>query len=387
MLYLYCVDFNEDKNKVTINQALNTISELGKSFDLFFLIPWHSKKNIYEVFDNYGIKKNFKIVRIPKIPGKHLFFLQANRLVYSCFSLLYIKIKSFHYIYTRDFSFIYFISIFWRFVSIRGEIVFEIHKIYHKTSEIVNFKQEKKAYKVVDLFVATTKKCKSDLNEYFNIKKNNVIVTPNGVNLNYFNNIDKGEKELVLDKYGIEDDDNVLIYSGSFIWWKGVDTLVKSLYYVENEKIKLLLVGGFGEDFEKIKELVKKYNLQSKVVLTGYLKQEEIIKILKKAQVGVIPNNKSPEGESYTSPIKLYEYMASGLAVIASELPSIREVLDEKGCLFFEVENEEDLAKKIDYLFSHPDLIEEMSEYNKEKVKEYTWENKVNKINEFINNR
>jgi glycosyltransferase involved in cell wall biosynthesis len=133
---------------------------------------------------------------------------------------------------------------------------------------------------------------------------------------------------------------------------------------------------------------VEKEKLEERVIFTGYLDHKEMIALLHLSDVGILPNNRSEEGERYTSPVKLYEYMACGLPIIASSLDSIKEIIQEpRNCLFFKPEDQRDLALKIESLLSNKVLLDKMSQNNKKDVEEYTWEKKAKKIFQFLDEK
>lgn len=383
VLYLYCAGVNE--NRAAINQLLNTINSLSKYWDIHYIIPWISNLDFVKVLEKYQLKKQFHIIKVPVFFVGKIFPLFVSQFFYSLFSFFFFT-KKYDYIYTRDFSVIYFLSFIPKYLRPKIPIIFESHKIFHKTSKIVSFKQEQRAYKIVDYFVATSNNCKEDLEKYFSILGNNIVVTPNGVDIKHFEREDVNNS--ILSKYNLKENNKILVYHGSFLWWKGVDDLVKSLHYIKDLNIKLLLIGGYGKDFDEMKELVRKEELEERVVFTGYLDHGEMIDLLYLSDIGILPNNKSEEGERYTSPVKLYEYMVCGLPVIASSLPSIKEIIKEpRNCLFFEPENQKDLAWKVENLLSNKGLIAKMSQNNKKDVLKYTWDKKARKIDQFLENQ
>lgn len=83
-------------------------------------------------------------------------------------------------------------------------------------------------------------------------------------------------------------------------------------------------------------------------------------------------------------PLKLFEYMASGRPIIASDLPALREVLNDKNALFFKPSDASDLARVIKMLISSQTLGYHLSQQALADVKEYTWDKRAKKILEFI---
>jgi glycosyltransferase involved in cell wall biosynthesis len=106
---------------------------------------------------------------------------------------------------------------------------------------------------------------------------------------------------------------------------------------------------------------------------------------LKSANVLILPNSaKQDISRLYTSPLKLFEYMASGVPIVASDIQSLREVLSENSTFFFEADNPESLAQKILYVVNHEAESCEKAAVAKNAVEEYTWESRSKKILDFI---
>ena len=110
--------------------------------------------------------------------------------------------------------------------------------------------------------------------------------------------------------------------------------------------------------------------------MNGYLKQ---------TAVGVLPLKDTFFNRYLTSPLKLFDFFSYGIPVIASDLPTSRELIDEgRTGIFFEPDNPLDLARKIDMLFSDRSLRYAMGEQVYEKAQTLLWENRARKIEKII---
>jgi glycosyltransferase involved in cell wall biosynthesis len=119
-------------------------------------------------------------------------------------------------------------------------------------------------------------------------------------------------------------------YAGHLYPWKGVDVFVRSLAHAEG--IYGLIVGGHPAeaDLERVTHLVRELGLQNRVRITGLLPPTGVAEALASASVLVLPNPASAISERYTSPLKLFEYLTMGRPIVASDLASIREVLEHR---------------------------------------------------------
>ncbi|MGE5446398.1 MAG: glycosyltransferase [Ignavibacteriales bacterium] len=120
------------------------------------------------------------------------------------------------------------------------------------------------------------------------------------------------------------------------------------------------------------------------MILVGFISQTEVVKYLKISDIGVIPNIRTTLGSRYTSPLKLFEYMAAGLAIVASDLPSMHEILTDKEAVFFEPENEHDLANKLIDLINNKTKREQMGFLVGQQVNKFTYRERCKKVTEVI---
>jgi glycosyltransferase involved in cell wall biosynthesis len=128
---------------------------------------------------------------------------------------------------------------------------------------------------------------------------------------------------------GPEGEPGLAGYAGHLYPWKGVDIFIHALAHVPD--LRGLIVGGHpGEtDRARVEALVKTLGLERRVEITGLVPPAEVRTRLARASMLVLPNTASAISERYTSPLKLFEYLTLGRAIVASDLPSIREVLTD----------------------------------------------------------
>ena len=170
------------------------------------------------------------------------------------------------------------------------------------------------------------------------------------------------------------------MYSGNLSPDKGVYTLLEA-YQELDENYELDIVGGspnFLEDFKKV-ALTKKRIPN----IYGHVKQYEILKFAEKSEVLIIPNSSNFKLNLYTSPMKLFEYMSYRRLIIASDIPAIKEVLeDNENCIMFKADNTSDLSKKISNLYKYD--YQRLTENAFKKVKMFTWKKRALQIKNFI---
>jgi glycosyltransferase involved in cell wall biosynthesis len=124
-------------------------------------------------------------------------------------------------------------------------------------------------------------------------------------------------------------DQPVVCFVGSFQLWHGIERLVESFAWVLKEvpQAWLLLVGD-GPARPVVEDTINRLDLSSRVIITGLVPQAKIPEILAAVDVAVIPYPRLPK-DMWFSPLKLYEYMAAGKAIVASASGQIVEVIQD----------------------------------------------------------
>jgi glycosyltransferase involved in cell wall biosynthesis len=119
----------------------------------------------------------------------------------------------------------------------------------------------------------------------------------------------------------------VAAYAGHLYPWKGIDVFVQAI--AQTSDLRGLVVGGHpGErDLARVQALLASLGLSDRVTITGLLDPPAVAAALDAADILVLPNTHSAISDRYTSPLKLFEYLTRARAIVASDLPSIREVL------------------------------------------------------------
>ncbi|MCX6779491.1 MAG: glycosyltransferase family 4 protein [Candidatus Magasanikbacteria bacterium] len=159
--------------------------------------------------------------------------------------------------------------------------------------------------------------------------------------------------------------------------------LLQSVQFIKKNSL-LVLVGGKKQEIESLKKTSNILDDRD-ILMVGQKPHNLIPYYIKAADVLVLPNKAGDVwSEYYTSPLKLFEYMAGRRPIVASNLPSIREVLDKESAMLFEANNPVDLAEKINLLIDNPDLGRQLADKAFQKVTNYTWDKRAQIIIKFI---
>lgn len=186
-----------------------------------------------------------------------------------------------------------------------------------------------------------------------------VVVIPNGVSEEYF--IAKQRRENVVPR---------LLFVGRLVAQKNLPLLIEAISQMHTE-VYLDIVGD-GEDRENIEALIRQHQLQN-VKLYGQKTGKELIEHYRTADIFVLPSFK--EGVS----LAMLEALASGLPVVASDLPEIHQVLGECG-VFIQVPTATNYARALDGILSNRDALEELRILSVQKARSYSWGKLLNSI-------
>ena len=178
---------------------------------------------------------------------------------------------------------------------------------------------------------------------------------------------------------GLEGDAAPLVlYQGGFAPHRGLPTLVRSAHELERGKIVLM---GWGRLEEELRELIAREGLEERVRITGPVPQGQVVAYAAGATIGVIPYEPVGLNNTYTTPNKLFDYMAAGLPVAASRLPELTRFVERGGMgLTFAPGDPASMGKTINAILSDPDRYQLMRKRAQEAARRYTWEQESSKL-------
>ena len=202
----------------------------------------------------------------------------------------------------------------------------------------------------------------------------NILVAPNAVDLSEFDNAIPADRK----KSGLPTG-RIVMYVGHLYSWKGIDIVVEAARRFKNSNTTFVFIGGTDSDLDAYKDKTKDLG---NVLFLGRRPHIEIPYLMKSADVLLLPNVAiSDESKFYTSPIKMFEYMASGVPIVASNLPSIREILDDANSILVRAGDSIELTKGIEQAFSTGKFLAKKALSD---VRRYTWSVRAEKVQVFL---
>lgn len=353
--------------------AIKNAESFGYFKNVTLLVPRRVGRLKEDPYNFFKVKKNFKIVFLPTIDlfrttffSKIAFLLSFVFFSFSCLLYLLLKAKRKDIVYSNESLSLYLISFFFR------NSFYEMHDFPTEKS----FYFYKKLFKLIRGAIIHNNWKVQKASKFLGIQEGNILCEMNAVEIDEF--CIEVTKEVAREKLALPKEKQIVLYTGHLYDWKGVDTLCESASLLPNSCF--YIVGGTVKDIDIYK---KRFKNIANIFFVGFRPHYEIPLWQKAADVLVIPNTAKQDISKYfTSPMKLFEYMASGRPIVASRIPSIEEIVTEREVCFFEPDNAGDLVLKIKEV-SLKDMNDKVLSAL-EKVKEHSWQNRAKRIIEFI---
>ncbi|MFA5386569.1 MAG: glycosyltransferase family 4 protein [Candidatus Paceibacterota bacterium] len=170
----------------------------------------------------------------------------------------------------------------------------------------------------------------------------------------------------------------IVLYQGGIVEIRGIRQIVAAAGTLK-EKIELWLIGSFSPANFRKEILTKK--TEAYIKYKGYLPFEKMCRFLKRADIGLVLFLPEPN-HIESLPNKIFEYMAAGIPVIASNFPLWKNIIEENKCgICVNPLEPKEIVKAIEYLIKYPEKAKEMGKNGKKAVLEkYNWENESRKL-------
>ena len=272
------------------------------------------------------------------------------------------------FIYTRDIG----VAFFYKLLGFRT--CYEIHKPFETKLGKLFFKIISPKIKIV----AISNALKKYITEKYNLEEKNILVAHDGVFLEDFLKIKLTKEEIRRRYLNLGTKNFIILYSGSLQVGKGVDLILKASSALKD--ILFIIIGGTGGKITKFKK-----DTPNNVLFVPRKPHQEIPYYLMASDLLTLPPTKELSYHKYTSPLKLFEYMASRVPILASNIGSITEILNEKNSFLFNPEDLNDLIDKINFARENGEERKKRADNAFQDVKNYTWQKRVSKILDFLN--
>ncbi len=176
-----------------------------------------------------------------------------------------------------------------------------------------------------------------------------------------------------------------VLYTGSIDGWKGVETLIDAAHDLDGARVA---IAGFGADalVDEHRRHIADAGVGSRIDWLGYVPHRDVPGLLARARVVcVLTSGRSREGREFTCPMKLLEAMASRRAIVATDLPAIRELVqDGVHASLFEADDPKSLARAIRGLLDAPDRAAALGRAAGEAVASWSWDARAERLRAFL---
>ncbi len=308
----------------------------------------------------------YKIIKNPEISFKQI---GINKYPWLIFNRISYFLKLFAVMCKNDFDVIYInsaVNVLGGIIGwiLRKKVIWHLHESFMPTGinkikgGVIGFCSSK------IIFASPT--CKNLIPSKYHSKSEVIF---NGVDIKRFTLPNENSVSL-LESFGINKENILIIFIGYLSKIKGIDTLIESAKILsqKNDRIKFLIVGDTPETSKEygkyIRDLVNDYNLNDRVIFSGFRK--DIPELLKISDIFVLPSRNE------ACPVCLIEAMAAGKPIIATCVGCVEELIDYgKAAIMISPENPEELADKILLLINDKSKCKEISQYAQSRAKDF----------------
>jgi len=359
----------EKAHGLHIVKMCEAFSRNGEQVELVVPRRFNSMKE--DPFEFYDVKPLFTIRRIFCLDlvrfGKVGFWIQSFS--FTLFAMAHVLRHRQSVLYTRDPLVAYSFGFF------STNVVFEVHTKHLTPIMRGAFTRSRR-------IVFITHGLKNLYLNAYSIPKEKILVEPDATDLSYFNvPLDKGAERRRL---GIPEDVSVVGYVGGIVTMganKGVEEIIEA---VSRTDARLLFCGVGNDGRETLASLLKNHNMTHLSTVVEDISQKRMAVYMRIADVLVMNYPSAEHYALYMSPLKMFSYMASGVPIVSTDLPSVREVLTDESAFFVSPDDAHDLTRGLKEALADRRQAGEKAHAAKERGQHFSWEGRAGRILAFI---
>ncbi len=293
--------------------------------------------------------------------------------------LRFIKANAIEEVYCREPRLLFFLILYNKIIfHLPIKFIYEVHTIFKNT--FVDLVVDWFLARMADRFVFLTEHLAARYEKRYRLHYRPANVAPDGVDLSIFDiKLSKNEAK---EKLGFSPESALIGYFGRFTTMdqdKGILDILKAMKDLP-QNVRFLGVGGHHSDVDYYESLARSLGVSQKIILKGHVPQHDLALYHKASDILLMPFPWSEHYAYYMSPMKMFEYMASRRPIIATNLPSIREVLNDKNASLISPDDPKALSSAITKLLDDPSYAESLANQAYRDVQNYTWEKRTAKI-------
>jgi glycosyltransferase involved in cell wall biosynthesis len=348
---------SDTANSIQVMKACNALVQIGHNVTL--LVPGNPKSEITNLKSHYGLQTDFPIEWLSS----------SSRRMFTWDSVRRARALKADLIYT------------WFpqsavFGLLRGlPTVFEIHlqptgtfgPLWHRAFAVVRGRK-----RLVSITRALVELLESDFHIHFPNKE--VVIAPNGVDLERFASLP--DPATARHQLGLRESVTVMC-TGHLYKGRGAELFIALARTIPNAHF--VWVGGRPEDIDFWRQRVDINSIYN-VTFIGFIPNGSLPLYQAAADILLMPYSESIMGSSGTadsaavaSPMKMFEYMATGRAIASAYLPVIREVLNENNAVFCKPDDVNSWKNTLQHLLDDENLRNSLGRQAKQDAQRYTW--------------
>jgi len=237
-----------------------------------------------------------------------------------------------------------------------------------------------------DCIICVSNPLKTHLVNVWNVSEEKIVVFPNGVDAQQFQPYPE-ERDNVRKSLGVNSNPAIL-FVGNFYEWHDVATLLDAFaqVLVSHPDARLILVGE-GTMRGAMEERAAKLGVADAVRFTGLLPHTDVPRYMAAAEIAVVPYPVMTH-DLWLSPLKLFEYMASGKAIIASAVGQLLDIVkDDQNSLLVPPGDIDALAFSLRRLLDDPNLRQRLGyQARKDAIQKHSWEKYILRLEDVFSN-
>jgi glycosyltransferase involved in cell wall biosynthesis len=255
-----------------------------------------------------------------------------------------------------------------------AELVYDTHELFCEVPELQRNQLKKKIWKRIEQFIFPKLKHVFTVNTsiaqlYGNEYKVQVNVVRNVPHLTKQNNSTSSSKS----ELGLPNDKKIIVLQGAGINMdRGAEEAVEAMQFVTDA---VLLIIGSGDVLDKLKQMVQALQLTDKVKFIGKVPLEKLLQYTQHADLGLTLDKDTNVNYRYSLPNKLFDYIQSGVPVLASDLVEIKNIITQYTIgICIEQHTPKHIAGKINQILEDTETLQLWKKNTKIAAADLNWE-------------
>ena len=357
---------SQTANSVQVMKVCQALTQLGQTTRL--IVPGEGKHTWSELEEQYGVHTPFEIEWLTARPS-------LRKLDFNWNAVKKAKLGGTTLIYTR---------LLWAAVFALQQkvpVILEMHEVPTGRFAPILYKYYlSQPGQRLTVFITRALQQAIETNLSVHHKQAETCIAPDGVDLERY--ADLPDPVQARSQLGWPEGLTAL-YSGGFYPGRGLEILFDLAG--QFPETHFVWIGGKPEQVADWKNKLIQVRLTN-VMLTGFIANEKLPLYQAAADILLMPYRKQVAGSSggdiasVTSPMKLFEYMACGRAILCSDLPVLHEILNDQNALFYPPDDLLAMTAAFERLLKEPRLRESLGKQTRQEIVQYSWKNRMQTI-------